>query len=89
MEPDNILYIYRNSGKTVICSKSGEIASSTVRMQDLLEFLPEGEFLSISRKAIVRRVLVKHLILITQSVPFSPQRQSRSCGCAPPECRGR
>lgn len=55
IEPDNILYIYRNSGKTVICSKSGEIASSTVRMQDLLEFLPKGEFLSISRSAIVRR----------------------------------
>ena len=55
IEPDNILYIYRNSGKTLICSESGEIASSTVRMQDLLEFLPEGEFLSISRSAIVRR----------------------------------
>ena len=55
IEPDNILYIYRNSGKTVICSKSGEISSSTVRMQDLLEFLPEGDFISISRNAIVRR----------------------------------
>ena len=61
IEPNNILYIYRNSGKTVICSESGEIASSSVHMQDLLEFLPEGEFISISRSAIVRRDKILNL----------------------------
>ena len=55
IEIADILYVYRRGRKTVICTKSGEIASSSIHMQDLLEFLPQEEYLSISRSAFVRR----------------------------------
>lgn len=55
IEAENILYIYRSNRKSVVCSESGEEASTTTPMQDLLAFLPEEDFISISRNAIVRR----------------------------------
>ncbi len=55
IDTDDILYIYRCGRKTVICCESAEEASSAIPMHELLAFLPEGEFLSVSRSAIVRR----------------------------------
>lgn len=52
---EDILYIYRLGRKTVICCESAEDASSAIPMHELLAFLPEEKFLSISRSAIVRR----------------------------------
>ncbi|MGN0437106.1 MAG: LytTR family transcriptional regulator DNA-binding domain-containing protein [Lachnospiraceae bacterium] len=52
---EKILYIYHRDRKTVVCSESGEKASSTITMQEILAFLPEEDFISISRNAIVRR----------------------------------
>ena len=52
---EDILYIYRCGRRTVICCESAEEASSAIPMHELLAFLPEGEFLSVSRSAIVRR----------------------------------
>ena len=49
IEVENILYIYRRDRNSVVCS------ASTIPMHELLAFLPEEEFLSISRNAIVRR----------------------------------
>ena len=55
IETEKILYIYHRNQKSVICTESGEKESSTIPMHELLAFLPEEEFLSISRSAIVRR----------------------------------
>ncbi|MFW5651797.1 MAG: LytTR family transcriptional regulator DNA-binding domain-containing protein [Acetivibrio ethanolgignens] len=55
LEIEDILYIYRRDRKSVICSESGEEASFAIPMHELLAFLPEGEFISISRNAIVHR----------------------------------
>lgn len=55
LDIEDILYIYRRGRKSVICSESAEEASSAIPMHELLAFLPEGDFISISRSAIVRR----------------------------------
>ena len=55
IETEKILYIYHRDRKSVICTQSGEEASSAIPMHELLAFLPQGEFISISRNTIVRR----------------------------------
>ena len=55
IDTEDILYIYRLGRKTVICCEDAEEASSAIPIHELLAYLPEGEFISISRSAIVRR----------------------------------
>ena len=55
LNTEDILYVYRRDRKTVICCESTEEAASSITMHELLAFLPEEEFISISRNAIVRR----------------------------------
>ena len=55
IEAENILYIYHSNRRSVVCMGSGEEATTTIPMHELLAFLPEEEFISISRNAIVRR----------------------------------
>ena len=55
IETENILYIYHSNRRSVVCMGSGEEATTTIPIHELLAFLPEEEFISISRNAIVRR----------------------------------
>lgn len=55
LKAEDILYIYRRNRKTVICCESGEDAVSVIPMHEILAFLPEGEFLSITKGVIVHR----------------------------------
>ena len=58
----NILYIYRNDHKTVICRMDGEEFSLFAPVHDVLSVLPEGEFLSISKGTVVCR---SHIVNIS------------------------
>lgn len=55
IEVEHILSVYCHNRKTVICFDSGEEIPSTIPMHEMLEILPEEEFLSISRGVAVRR----------------------------------
>ena len=55
IEVEHILSVYCHNRKTVICCDSGEEIPSTIPMHEMLELLPENEFLSISRGIVVRR----------------------------------
>lgn len=55
IEVEHILSVYCHNRKTVICCDSGEEIPSTIPMHEMLELLPEDEFLSISRGIVVRR----------------------------------
>ena len=55
IDTEDILYINRLGRKSVICCEDAEEASSAIPIHELLAYLPEGEFVSISRNAIVRR----------------------------------
>ena len=58
----NILYIYRNDHKTVICRTDGEEFSLFAPVHDVLSVLPEGEFLNISKGTVVCR---SHIVNIS------------------------
>ena len=55
IEIEKILYIYHRDRKTVVCSDPGREIFSSAPLQEVLAFLPEKDFISISRNAIVRR----------------------------------
>ena len=52
---EKILYIYHHDRKTVVCAEPGGEVTSSAPLQEVLAFLPEEDFISISRNAIVRR----------------------------------
>ena len=55
IEIEKILYIYHHDRKTVVCHEPGREIFSSAPLQEVLAFLPEEDFISISRNAIVRR----------------------------------
>ena len=55
IEIEKILYIYHHDRKTVVCHEPGREIFSSAPLQEVLAFLPEKDFISISRNAIVRR----------------------------------
>lgn len=55
IEVESILYIYHSNRRSVVCKVSGEETATTIPMHELLAFLPDEDFISISRNAIVRR----------------------------------
>ncbi|MGN1203474.1 MAG: LytTR family transcriptional regulator DNA-binding domain-containing protein, partial [Lachnospiraceae bacterium] len=55
IEIEKILYIYHHDRKTVVCHEPGGEVFSSAPLQEVLAFLPEEDFISISRNAIVRR----------------------------------
>ena len=55
IETEKILYIYHRDRKTIVCQEPGREAFSSAPLQEILAFLPEEDFISISRNAIVRR----------------------------------
>ena len=55
IEIEKILYIYHHDRKTVVCAEPGGEVTSSAPLQEVLAFLPEEDFISISRNAIVRR----------------------------------
>ena len=55
IEIEKILYIYHHDRKTYVCQEPGGEVSSSAPLQEVLAFLPEEDFISISRNAIVRR----------------------------------
>ena len=55
IETEKILYIYHRDRKTIVCQEPGREAFSSAPLQEVLAFLPEEDFISISRNAIVRR----------------------------------
>lgn len=55
IEPEKILCIYHDKRMNMICLDTGNEIDCTATMQELLAFLPEEDFLSISRSTIVRR----------------------------------
>lgn len=55
IEIEKVLYIYHSDRKTIVCQEPGREAFSSAPLQEVLAFLPEKDFISISRNAIVRR----------------------------------
>lgn len=55
IEIEKILYIYHHDRKTVVCHEPGREIFSSAPLQEVLAFLPEEDFISISRNAVVRR----------------------------------
>lgn len=55
IEIEKILYIYHHDRKTVVCHEPGREIFSSAPLQEVLAFLPEKDFIFISRNAIVRR----------------------------------
>lgn len=55
IEIEKVLYIYHRDRKTIVCQELGREAFSSAPLQEVLAFLPEEDFISISRNAIVRR----------------------------------
>lgn len=54
LNAEKILYIYRKDKKTVICSEDQTECSMFVPVHEILEFLPEGDFLNINKGIVVR-----------------------------------
>ena len=55
IETEKILYIYHRDRKTYVCQEPGEEVFTSIPLKDILAFLPEDNFLSITRNVIVRR----------------------------------
>lgn len=55
IETEHILSAYCQGRNLVICLDSGEEVSSTMQMYELLEYLPEDEFVTIRRGTIARK----------------------------------
>lgn len=55
IEVEHILSVYCYKRHTMICFDSGEEFASSLRLYDLMEILPEEEFITICRGTIVRR----------------------------------
>lgn len=55
IETEKILYIYHHDRKTYVCQEPGEAVFTSIPLKDILAFLPEDNFLSITRNVIVRR----------------------------------
>lgn len=55
IETEKILYIYHHDRKTYVCQEPGEEVFTSIPLKDILAFLPEDNFLSITRNVIVRR----------------------------------
>lgn len=58
---DEILYIYRHDRKTILCFKSGEEKSTSVPIHEIVDFLPENQFLSITKGVIVHLDQIIHI----------------------------
>lgn len=59
--PGQLVSVYRQGRSTVLCCQSGEEIRCAAPMHEVLDALPEEEFLSISRSAIVRRDKIVHI----------------------------
>lgn len=57
----DILYIYRREKRTVIYCESGEEIISVIPIHELLEFLPDDEFISIAKGVVVQRNRIVHI----------------------------
>ena len=55
IEIEKVLYIYHRDRKTIVCQEPGGEVFTSAPLQEVLAFLPEEDFISISRNAIVRR----------------------------------
>ena len=55
IEIEKVLYIYHRDRKTIVCQEPGREAFTSTPLQEILVFLPDEDFISISRNAIVRR----------------------------------
>ena len=55
IEPDHILSVYCHGRNTVICLDSGEEVSSSLRMYEVMELLPEDAYITICRGTLLRR----------------------------------
>lgn len=56
-----ILYIYRHDRKTFLCFKSGEEKSTSMSIHEIADFLPEEQFLSITKGVIVHIDQIIHI----------------------------
>ena len=55
IEIEHILSAYCHGRNTIICLDSGEEVSCTIRLYELMELLPEDEFVTICRGTLVRK----------------------------------
>ncbi len=55
IDQNHILSVYCHGRNTVICLDSGGEVSSTLRMYEVMDFLPEDAFITICRGILVRR----------------------------------
>ena len=54
IDPDHIIYVYNQGSHSIICNDAGAEIASTIRMHELIDYLPQNEFYSICRGTLVR-----------------------------------
>ena len=54
IDPKHIIYVYNKGSHSIICIDSGAEIASTLRMHELIDYLPQNEFYSICRGTLVR-----------------------------------
>lgn len=61
IKAEEILYVYRENKKTIICTENGAENTSLIPVHEIMDYLPQDKFLSISKGILVHRDRIVHI----------------------------